>query len=78
MIGRLQSLSQTGKLKFLDEVTTVNEEAKKLKAEDVDIIIVLSHCGLPIERIMAAKCPDIDLIVGGHSHSFLYSGMYAF
>ncbi|XP_011696071.1 PREDICTED: apyrase isoform X2 [Wasmannia auropunctata] len=67
-------LSSTEKLKFLDEVETVNDEAKRLKEKGINIIIVLSHCGLDVDRIMAAKCPLIDVIVGGHSHTFLYSG----
>lgn len=64
-------------MKFLDEVETVNDEAKRLKEMGVDIIIVLSHCGLDVDRTMAAKCPLIDVIVGGHSHTFLYSGLKA-
>ncbi|XP_020284123.1 apyrase isoform X2 [Pseudomyrmex gracilis] len=67
-------LSRTEKLKFLDEVETVNDEAQRLKQKRIDIIIVLSHCGLDVDRIMAAKCPLIDVIVGGHSHTFLYTG----
>lgn len=73
----LQELSKTEKLKFLDEIETINLEAEKLKRyEKVDIIIVLSHCGLPVDRKIAANCPLVDVIVGGHSHSFLYSGDY--
>lgn len=72
-----QLLSSTEKLKFLDEVETVNDEAKRLKEKGVNIIIVLSHCGLNVDRIMAAKCPLIDIIVGGHSHTFLFSGVKA-
>lgn len=45
-----QTLASTGKLKFLDEVETVKEEAEKLNAQGVDIIIVLSHCGLDIDK----------------------------
>lgn len=69
-----QTIAVTGRLKFLDEVETVNAEASRLKSHGVDIIIVLSHCGLDVDRIMAAKCPLIDVIVGGHSHTFLYTG----
>lgn len=54
----------------------MNEEARRLKSQGVDIIIVLSHCGLDVDRIMAAKCPLIDLVVGGHSHTFLYTGTF--
>ncbi|KAL6259899.1 hypothetical protein P5V15_009810 [Pogonomyrmex californicus] len=67
-------LSNTEKLKFLDEVETVNEEAKRLKEKGIKIITVLSHCGLDVDRIMAEKCPLVDVIIGGHSHTFLYSG----
>lgn len=58
----------------MDEVGSVNEEASRLRSQGVGVIIVLSHCGLDVDRIMAAKCPLIDVIVGGHSHTFLYSG----
>ncbi|XP_063984589.1 apyrase isoform X2 [Diachasmimorpha longicaudata] len=69
------SIASTEKLIFLDEVETVNLEAEKLKREDdVDIIIVLSHAGIDVDRIMAANCPLIDVIVGGHSHTFLFTG----
>ncbi|XP_014208226.1 apyrase [Copidosoma floridanum] len=64
----------TGKLKFLDEVETVNAEAKKLKAQGVDIVVVLSHCGIDRDKLMAKECPDINVIVGGHSHILLWSG----
>ncbi|XP_001603018.1 apyrase isoform X7 [Nasonia vitripennis] len=67
--------SYTGKLKFLNEVETINLEAKKLKAKGVNIIIVLSHCGIDHDKIIAYNCPDVDVIVGGHSHILLYNGV---
>ena len=70
----LQEISSTGKLVFLDETETVNKEAAKLKEQGVDIIIALSHAGLDVDREVAAVAPDVDVIVGGHSHSFLYTG----
>ncbi|KOC68564.1 Apyrase [Habropoda laboriosa] len=74
ILSSTNTIAITGKLKFLDEVESVNDEARRLKSQGVDIIIVLSHCGLDVDRIMAAECPLIDVIVGGHSHTFLYSG----
>lgn len=67
-------IASTEKLKFLDEVESVNAEAQRLQEKGVDIIIVLSHCGLDVDRVMAADCPLIDVIVGGHSHTLLYTG----
>ncbi|CAK9801435.1 unnamed protein product [Anthophora plagiata] len=74
ILSSTNTISITGRLKFLDEVESVNDEATRLKSHGVDIIVVLSHCGLDVDRIMAAKCPLIDVIVGGHSHTFLYTG----
>lgn len=70
-----QTIADTGNLKFLDEPTAVREEAARLRAQGVDIIIVLSHCGLDVDKIIARDGgPDIDVIVGGHSHTFMYTG----
>lgn len=54
----------------------VREEAKKLaKGEGkITIIIVLSHCGLDVDKKIAEESGEyIDVIVGGHSHSFMYT-----
>lgn len=53
---------------------TLEAEAKKLKAQGVKIIIALTHCGINIDRIIAAKSSYVDIIVGAHSHTFLYTG----
>ncbi|XP_008212356.1 apyrase isoform X1 [Nasonia vitripennis] len=66
--------STTGKVKFLNEVETINLEARKLKARGVNIILVLSHCGIDRDKIIASNCADVDVIVGGHSHILLYNG----
>ena len=69
------NIADTGKLKFTSEPEAVKREAEKLKADGVNIIVVLSHCGLYVDREIAQRGgPDIDIIVGGHSHSFLYGG----
>lgn len=62
-------------MKFLNESIAVKHEAERLKKQGVNIIIVLSHCGLDIDRIIAEYGgPYIDVIVGGHSHTFLFTG----
>lgn len=40
----------------------------------MDIIIALGHSGIEVDKIIAEKCPLVDLVIGGHSHTFLYSG----
>lgn len=61
-------------LKFLDEIETVGAEAKRLKESGVDIIIAAGHSGYDIDQQLAAEVEDLDLVVGGHSHTFLYTG----
>lgn len=41
-------------------------EATKLKAEGVNIIIALGHSGIERDQQIAAMCPEIDLVIGGH------------
>lgn len=67
--------AKTGNLTFLPE-SVVNEEAERLvKEEGVFTNIVLSHCGYDIDKQIARNASEkISLIVGGHSHTFLYTG----
>lgn len=69
-------ISSPGHLKILNEIESVKTEAERLRNEEgVDIVVVLSHCGLVIDRQMAAEGGNaIDIIVGGHSHTLLYKG----
>ncbi|MBX9722257.1 MAG: bifunctional metallophosphatase/5'-nucleotidase, partial [Candidatus Obscuribacterales bacterium] len=46
-------------------------EIEKLKKQGVNKIIVVSHCGVDLETLMAKSIPDIDVVVGGHSHTRL-------
>ncbi|XP_040581486.1 apyrase isoform X2 [Lepeophtheirus salmonis] len=70
------SISRPGKLiKFIDEVEAIDKEAKKLKSEGIDILIALGHSGYQEDKRIAEFVSDIDLVVGGHSHSFLYTTM---
>lgn len=69
------TIARTGGLTFYPEPEAVREEAAKLKEQGVKIIVVLSHCGLQRDQEIARfGGNDIDIIIGGHSHSFLFSG----
>jgi 2',3'-cyclic-nucleotide 2'-phosphodiesterase (5'-nucleotidase family) len=37
-----------------------------------DLVIALTHVGVDVDRELASRVPGIDLIVGGHSHTFLW------
>lgn len=40
----------------------------------VKVIIALGHSGYESDMEIAKSCPLVDVVIGGHSHSFLYSG----
>lgn len=45
-----------------------------LQSNGVDIIIALGHSGYEMDQKIAMDCPLVDIVIGGHSHTFLYSG----
>ncbi|MFC6997679.1 bifunctional metallophosphatase/5'-nucleotidase [Rufibacter roseus] len=67
-----------GNTKYLDPVATANKMVKTLREEEkVDLVICLSHLGYAYEtdkisdRKLAQQVSGIDLIIGGHTHTFL-------
>jgi len=58
---------------FLDEIEALKTEIDNLKKSGVNIIIAIGHSGYARDLEIARALPDIDIIVGGHSHSFLYN-----
>lgn len=39
-----------------------------------DLLILLTHVGLNMDRFLAKNYPQVDLIIGGHSHDLLKNG----
>jgi 5'-nucleotidase len=67
-----------GNTKYLDPIQKANEMAVKLKKEDAcDMVICLSHLGYQYksnkvsDEVLAKETEHIDLIIGGHTHTFL-------
>ncbi|MBL4807990.1 MAG: 5'-nucleotidase C-terminal domain-containing protein [Rhodobacteraceae bacterium] len=56
---------------FTDPAEAVAGEVAKLEEMGVNIIIVLSHSGYAVDQAVAAAVPQVDVIVGGHSNTFL-------
>lgn len=51
-------------------IPTAQELAEEVRP-NVDLLICLSHIGHRQDRELAEKCPSIDVIFGGHSHTVL-------
>jgi len=56
-----------------DEITSARQAVAALRPQ-ADIILLLSHAGEQLDQRLAEQVPDIDVIVGSHSHSRLPSG----
>ena len=57
---------------------TVARTARAARADGADVVIVLSHCGIDLDRALSWDARgDIDLIVGGHTHTLLPQGEVA-
>lgn len=39
--------------------------------QGIQIIIALVHSGFTTDKLIAKNCPDVDIVVGGHSNTFL-------
>jgi 5'-nucleotidase len=63
---------------YLNPINIANAKAKKLKKQGCELVIVLSHIGYsynnsytPSDLLLAKNSQDIDIIIGGHTHTFL-------
>jgi 5'-nucleotidase len=67
-----------GKTRYLDPVGVAHEMVKTLrKDEKCELIVCLSHLGFSYtdgkisDVLLASKVPGIDIILGGHTHTFM-------
>lgn len=67
-----------GNIKYLDPIQKAKETAYTLKKEKgCDMVICLSHLGYQYndnkvsDEVLAKESENIDLIIGGHTHTFL-------
>ena len=58
------------RFRFLDPLGVVPALAQALAAR-CDLVIVLSHLGLEVDRLLAPSLPAGTLILGGHTHTRL-------
>ena len=56
---------------FTDPSDAVQGEVDKLTAEGVNKIIVLSHSGYGVDKVVAENTTGVDVIVGGHTNTLL-------
>ena len=62
-------------LSFTDPVAAMREEARRLRPV-VDVLIGLTHLGVDWDVELAGAVPELDAIVGGHSHTTLSGPLF--
>ena len=67
-------MSSPGGVIFLDVVDSVKKETEQLAKAGVNIIIILGHSGYEMDKKIAAEVPLADVVVGGHTNTFLWNG----
>lgn len=59
----------------VEDFTKTLQELQKLsdnfKSQGINKVIVLSHCGLAKDQMIAKETSGIDVIIGGHTHDLL-------
>ncbi|XP_077476702.1 5'-nucleotidase [Stigmatopora argus] len=61
-------------LKFEDEVASLQIEVDKLQTLGYNKIIALGHSGFDVDKKIAKRVRGIDVVIGGHTNTFLYTG----
>lgn len=56
---------------FANEVTSAQKAIDQLKAQGVKRVVLLSHVGYAFDQQIAPQLTDVDVIVGGDSHTLL-------
>ena len=57
---------------YEDPIRVSNEIAALLKDEEgCDLVVCLSHLGIQMDEHLVAGTRNIDVILGGHSHTFM-------
>ena len=74
----LVSVKQYGETKYLDPVPKAREVVQQLREQEkCHLVVCLSHLGYSYktgkidDRKLAAQVSGIDLIIGGHTHTFM-------
>ncbi|XP_065311549.1 protein 5NUC-like isoform X2 [Dermacentor albipictus] len=68
------TIAKPGRIRILPEIESINNEIRRLKQQRINIFFLISHVGFDVDQKIAAACPDLDLIIGGHTNTFLYTG----
>ncbi|XP_078655787.1 snake venom 5'-nucleotidase-like [Branchiostoma floridae x Branchiostoma belcheri] len=59
---------------FTSVVTSVQAEVDRLTQQGVNKVIALGHAGIHVDTEVASRVRGVDIVIGGHTNTFLYTG----
>ena len=62
-------------IQFLPIIESVQEAVTDLTLRGIKKIIAVGHAGFPIDKEIAQKVEGVDIVVGGHTNTFLFTGI---
>lgn len=76
LYGRISTLGNDSKEKVLpftydETLTALQKEVDNLQKQGINKIIVLSHCGLKFDKVIAQNTSGVDVILGAHTHDLI-------
>ena len=62
-------------ISFEDEISSIQREVTNLTSYKVDMVLCLGHAGFVMDQVVAEMVEGCDVVIGGHTHTFLYTGL---
>ncbi|XP_064484169.1 protein 5NUC-like [Ornithodoros turicata] len=69
-----RTIARPGLVEILEVIPALDKEAKKLKGQGVNVIVAVTHTGYDVDPDIVGQVKDLDILVGGHTNTFLYNG----
>ena len=52
----------------------MRKTVEELKQQNINKIIAVGHAGIEMDKRIAKEVDGVDIVVGGHTNTFLYTG----
>lgn len=67
----IRESAQANQINITPVIPAVQAEVKKMTEQGVTVLIALTHIGIDADKKLAEAVPQLDIIVGAHTHTLL-------